>query len=99
VGLFGDCHEQRTHKHSLRPARARRTSDGAPGDEGQPGRGHEIAAFREALRKDDEREAQADFQPDSGIFGQTGASADAPKTDPMTSQAREEKKARKENGY
>lgn len=56
-------------------------------------------AFREALRKDDEREAQADFQPDSGIFGQTGASADAPKTDPMTSQAREEKKARKENGY
>ena len=56
-------------------------------------------AFREALRKDDEREAQADFQPDSGIFGQTGAGADLPKTDPMTSQAREEKKARKENGY
>ncbi|RYH16606.1 MAG: hypothetical protein EON54_28200 [Alcaligenaceae bacterium] len=56
-------------------------------------------AFREALRKDDEREAQADFQPDSGVFGQTGAGADAPKTDPMTSQAREEKKARKENGY
>ena len=56
-------------------------------------------AFREALRKDDEREARADFQPDSGIFGQTGAGPDVPKTDPMTSQAREEKKARKENGY
>ncbi|WP_183024790.1 hypothetical protein [Variovorax sp. UMC13] len=56
-------------------------------------------AFREALRKDDEREKQADFHPDRDVWGRTGAGPDAKKTDPMTSQAREEKKARRENGY
>jgi hypothetical protein len=56
-------------------------------------------AFREALQKDDEREKQADFHPDRDVWGRTGAGSEAKRTDPMTSQAREEKKARRENGY
>jgi len=57
-------------------------------------------AFREALKKDDEREAQAtNFNPDKDLWGRSGAGPDVHKTDPMTSQEREEKKARREDGY
>lgn len=56
-------------------------------------------AFKEALRKDDEREKSADFHPDRDLWGRTGAGPDVKKTDPMTSQEREEKKVRREDGY
>lgn len=56
-------------------------------------------AFRKALRKDDERERQAGFHEDRDMWGRTGAGPDAPKTDPMTSQQREEKKAQRDRGY
>jgi hypothetical protein len=55
--------------------------------------------FREALRKDDEREAQAGFHSDRDIWQRTGAGPNVPKTDPQTSQQREEKKAKREGGY
>jgi len=57
------------------------------------------AAFEEALRKDDEREEQSNFNPDRGIFGQTGAGPDVAKTDPRVSQKKEEGNARREEGY
>ena len=55
--------------------------------------------FREALRKDDERERQGVFKKDQDIWGRTGAGPDVPKTDPETSQEREAAKARREEGY
>jgi|GEM_PF-2004402 len=56
-------------------------------------------AFREALRKDDERERQSGFRKDRNIWGRTGAGPDVPKTDPQDSQKREEGRARREEGY
>lgn len=56
-------------------------------------------AFREALRKDDEREARADFNPDTGMWGQTGAGPDVAKTDPAVSQKKEASRAQREEGY
>lgn len=55
--------------------------------------------FREALREDDAREDRANFNPDRGIFGQTGAGPAAKKTDPLTSQEREASHAQREEGY
>jgi hypothetical protein len=56
-------------------------------------------AFREALKKDDEREAQSDFNPNRGIFGQTNEGTTVGKTDPQLSQKKEEANARREEGY
>ncbi len=55
--------------------------------------------FRAALKKDDEREARADFNPDRDMWQRTGAGPDVAKTDPQESQKREEKRARREVGY
>jgi hypothetical protein len=55
--------------------------------------------FREALRKDDEREAQSGVHSDRDLWGRTGAGPQAPTTDPKTSQRREEGKAKREDGY
>ncbi|RZL66333.1 MAG: hypothetical protein EOP81_01160 [Variovorax sp.] len=55
--------------------------------------------FREALRKDDERERQADYKPVTGMWGQTGAGPDVKKTDPAISQKKEESRAQREEGY
>lgn len=56
-------------------------------------------AFREALHKDDEREARAEFHPDTGMWGQTGAGPDVKKTDPAISQEKEASRAQREEGY
>lgn len=56
-------------------------------------------AFREALRKDDEREDRAAFNPDTGMWGQTGAGPDVKKTDPAISQEKEASRAQREEGY
>ena len=56
-------------------------------------------AFREALKDDDAREAQASFQPDRDLWGRTGAGPDVAKTPPEESQKREEGRARREEGY
>jgi len=56
-------------------------------------------AFKEALRRDDEREERSNFNPDRGIFGQTGAGPDVAKTDPRVSQKKEEARAQREEGY
>ncbi|MDO9404026.1 MAG: hypothetical protein Q7T87_08355 [Polaromonas sp.] len=55
--------------------------------------------FRDALRKDDEREARAVFNRDQGVWGQTGAGPDVKKTDPEHSQEREASRAQREEGY
>jgi hypothetical protein len=69
-------------------------------EDAQPADGEDRSgAFREALRKDDEREEQSNFNPDRGIFGQTGAGPDVAKTDPRLSQKKEETRARREEGY
>ena len=56
-------------------------------------------AFREALKKDDAREAQSNFQPDRDLWGRTGAGPDVKTTPPEGSQKREEQRARQEEGY
>ncbi|MBT2325224.1 hypothetical protein J7E62_23110 [Variovorax paradoxus] len=54
--------------------------------------------FREALRKDDEREAEASFRPDRDLWGRTGAGPQVPQTEPKTSRRREASRAQPEDG-
>jgi hypothetical protein len=56
-------------------------------------------AFVEALKKDDEREANSDFSPDKDLWGRSGAGADVVKKAPESSQRTEEKRADREEGY
>jgi hypothetical protein len=56
-------------------------------------------AFREALKKDDEREARSDFAPDKDLWGRSGAGPDVAKKTPESSQKTEEKRADREEGY
>ena len=72
-----------------------RAQDGADAAKGED----RSAAFEEALRQDDQREERSNFNPDRGIFGQTGAGPDVAKTDPRVSQKKEEGRARREEGY
>lgn len=51
--------------------------------------------FREALRKDDEREAQSGFHSDRDLWGRTGTGPQTPQPDPKTSLRSEEKAKRK----
>lgn len=51
--------------------------------------------FREALRKDDEREAQSGFHSDRDLWGRTGTGPQTPQAGPKTSQRREEGKVKR----
>jgi hypothetical protein len=56
-------------------------------------------AFREALKADDAREAQAQFEPDKDLWGRSGAGADVAKESPHSAQKHQEENAKRENGY
>jgi hypothetical protein len=56
-------------------------------------------AFREALEKDDAREAQSDFAIDKDLWGRSGAGPDASKTDPEDSLKTPPPRTRHEEGY
>lgn len=56
-------------------------------------------AFREALKKDDAREAQSDFSVDKDLWGRSGAGPDVTKTDPEHARNMQPQPSRREDGY
>jgi hypothetical protein len=56
-------------------------------------------AFREALKNDDAREAQADFSADKDLWGRSGAGPDVSKTDPEDTAKTRPQPTRREEGY
>jgi hypothetical protein len=59
----------------------------------------ESPEFREALKKDDAREAQSDFSIDKDLWGRSGAGPDVGKIDPEDSLKGPPPPARHEEGY
>jgi hypothetical protein len=89
--------EQRTRTRYIPPAPGPAKHD--PANVDSRGEASKSPAFREALRKDDEREARSDFHKDRDMWGRAGPGPDVAKTDPEKSQEREEGRARREGGY